>query len=116
MLFRGGAHNRITRLFAGLALLGMSVPMLVFRNPTILLVGLAICGVGLGTVGWQGFQMWRERADTYDLTRLWDTPPPESDTPQETPPDATLIYCHRCGSSMAQVHAICPQCGNFLGG
>lgn len=116
MLFRGGSYNRITRLFAGLVLAGMGAPMLVFRNPPILLVGVAICGIGLGVVVWQGVQMWRERPDPYDLNRLWDTPPAEPDQPKETPDDGDLIYCHRCGVSMSEAHAICPQCGNFLNG
>jgi hypothetical protein len=113
MFFSGGVGNRMTRLFAGLVILAMGAPLLLFRNPIILLVGLAICGVGLGAVLWQGVQIWRERVDPYDLTRLWDTPPAEP--PVAIPTDATLIYCHRCGSSMSEVHAICPQCGNFLG-
>ena len=115
MLFRGGAYNRITRLFAGLVVLAMGAPLLLFRNPAILLVGLAICGVGVGAVVWQGVQMWRERPDPYDLNRLWDTAPAEPETPPEKPTDANMVYCHRCGSSMSEVHAICPQCGNFLG-
>jgi hypothetical protein len=115
MLFRGGNYNRITRLFAGLVVLAMGAPLLLFRNPVILLLGAAICGIGFGAVVWQGVQMWREREDPYDLNKLWDTPPPEPDTPTKTSADATLIYCHRCGSSMSEVHAICPQCGNFLG-
>ena len=116
MLFSGGTANRITRLFAGLIVLAMGAPLLLFRNPMILLVGLGICGIGLGAAVWQGIQMWRERADPYDLTRLWDTPPAEPETPQDKPTDAGLVYCHRCGSSMSEVHAICPECGNFLGG
>ena len=114
MFFRGGAYNRITRLFAGLILMAMGAPMLVFRNPAIVLVGLSICGIGLGVVMWQGGQMWRERPDPYDLNRLWDKPPPEPDKPLETPADEDLIYCHRCGVSMSGIHAICPQCGSFL--
>ncbi|MCW3095469.1 MAG: hypothetical protein JWL77_1087 [Chthonomonadaceae bacterium] len=114
MLFRGEPANRITRLFAGLVLMGISAPMFLFRNPLSLLIGFTICGIGLGVVVWQGWQMWRERPDPYDLNRLWDKPAPEPDKPLETPADEDLIYCHRCGVSMSEIHAICPQCGNFL--
>jgi hypothetical protein len=115
MLFSGGVANRMTRLFAGLVVMAMGAPLLLFRNPMILLVGAVISGIGLGAAIWQGVQMWREREDPYDLNRLWDTPPAEPETPQETPDDASLVYCHRCGASMSDVHAICPQCHNFLG-
>lgn len=114
MLFRGGAANRITRLFAGLVLMAMGAPLLLYRNPVALLLGLGICGAGLGAVIWQGVRMWRERPDPYDLNRLWDTPPPEPDQPQEAFGDEDLIYCHRCGISMPETHSICPKCGNFL--
>lgn len=114
MFFRGEPANRITRLFAGLVLLGMGAPLLLFRNPPIMVVGLAICGIGLGAVVWQGILMWRERRDPYDLSRLWDTPPPEPDQPLEALGDEDLIYCHRCGISMSEAHSICPKCGNFL--
>ena len=95
--------------------MAMSGPMLLFRNAAILTVGLTVCGIGLGAVVWQGVQMWREREDPYDLNKLWDTPPPEPDTPAKAPTDATLIYCHRCGSSMSEAYSTCPQCGNLLG-
>ena len=114
MLFRGGNYNRITRLFAGLALMGMGTWLIAYWNPISSLVGFTICGSGIGVVIWQSVQMWRERPDPYDLNRLWDKPAPEPDQPLETPADKDLIYCHRCGVSMSAIHAICPQCGQFL--
>ncbi len=112
MLFRGGTANRMTRLFAGLVILGISAPLVVFRSPVILTTGVVLCGIGLGAAIWQGVQMWRERPDPYDLTRLWDAPPPEA---EETNHERTLIYCHRCGSSMSEIHSLCPHCGTPLG-
>ncbi len=112
MLFRGAPANRITRLFASLVVVAMGAPLIVFRNTTLLLMGLAFCAIGLGAAAWQGIQMWRERPDPYDLTRLWDDPPLE---PEETNHVRDMIYCHRCGSSMSEVHSVCPQCGSPLG-
>ncbi len=114
MLFRGDSANRITRLFAGLALMGAGTWLIAFWNPVSSLIGVTICGIGLSVVVWQSVQMWRERPDPYDLNRLWDKPASEPDQPLETPADAKLIYCLRCGVSMSEIHAICPQCGHFL--
>jgi len=112
MIFRGGNYNRITRLFAGLVVMAMAAPLVLFRNPIIWLVGASICGIGLGAVVWQGFRMWREREDPYDLNRLWDTPPAEPETPTHTAEGADLIYCPRCGTSRTQAYANCPECGS----
>jgi uncharacterized paraquat-inducible protein A len=114
MHFRMEPANRIMRLFAGLVLMGFGAPLFLYHSLPAMLLGLLICGTGLGVVAWQGWRMWQEREDPYDLNRLWDKPPAEPDKALEMRGDENLVYCHRCGISMSEAHSICPKCGHFL--
>jgi uncharacterized paraquat-inducible protein A len=110
MLFRNSPANRITRLVAAVVLACLGGGLLGVVSPP----GLIMVGVGLAIAGYQGVQMWRERPDPYDLSRLWDKP----NLPEEPEEDGRLrelAFCHRCGASMSTKHSICPQCGVPLG-
>ncbi len=109
MIFRGGAANRITRLVAAILVICLA-PMLVGGGP----LALTIMAIGGGAVVYQGLQMWRERRDRYDLSRLWDVPP-TNEEPEEDDKYRNMALCHRCGASMSTKHSICPQCGVPLG-
>ncbi len=107
MLFRIGSTNRITRLVAAIVLLCFSAALIAVAPPLALLAAI----IGVAAACYQGVQMWHERRDRYDLSKLWDTP----DTPEEDGKVRTLAFCHRCGASMPTFHSICPQCGVPLG-
>jgi uncharacterized paraquat-inducible protein A len=77
-------------------------------------IGLSLIAVGLCLCLYQGVQMWRERRDPYDLSRLWEDVPVKEE-PEEDAKFRNMILCHRCGASMSAKYSICPQCGVPLG-
>lgn len=87
---------------------------------------LSLAGKIIALVGLAGFayssvrliRSWGERRDTgdpYDLSRLWDKPPPEPELPERDAEDDALVHCHRCGASMPAHVGVCLECGNRLG-
>ena len=104
-------------LIASLLLLVFGIP-LVLAGGLYLLPGLALSaagGAGLVYFGVRVAQEQRDRADPYDLSRLWDKPPPDPEEPEHMADADALAYCHRCVSSMPRNLGICPECGNRLG-
>ena len=110
MIFRISPTNRVTRLVAAIIVICFSGALISSAPPLALLAA----GIGVTAACYQGVQMWRERRDPYDLSRLWETPnAPEQ--PEEDGKVRTMAFCHRCGASMPTHHSICPQCGVPLG-
>ncbi len=105
----GHPYRRWLRVVAALVLMALSTPLLYPFPP--LRIGLIALGAGIAI--YQGVQMWRERPDPYDLSRLYETLPDEPENDDD--PDREFIYCHRCGGSLPAHHSICPQCGGVLG-
>lgn len=108
--------TRLIRLVASVTLACFSATLFGVAPP-LALVGIVI---GLAAAGYQGLQMWRERRDPYDLSRLWDTPLnsaelDKAEEPEEDGKTRTLALCHRCGASMSTRYSICPHCGVPLG-
>jgi hypothetical protein len=85
------------------------------------LPGVALIVAGGGGALWQAWRVFsaqRER-ERYDLTRLWERPPPADDEdagaadPTEVEDDGTL-YCHSCGHAVPAAFHKCPECGRPL--
>ena len=111
MWFQRGPYqqqNRLVRLFAGLALMGMGGVMLGFP-----LFGLPLLVVGFGIAACQGFHLWQIRGDRYDLKHLEKLH--NALVEPEDLGEGELVYCHICGASMSADRAICPECGHYLG-
>ena len=60
-------------------------------------------------------ELWRLRADPYDLARLWDNAPAPEEADRDSD-DIELIYCHTCGDAFPTAFDVCPQCGNRFRG
>ena len=75
--------------------------------------GIVLILAGAGIAIYHGTQLWQERRDPYDLSRLYETLPDEPENDDD--PDREYIYCHRCGGSLPAHHSICPECGGVLG-
>lgn len=122
MRFEVSPPNRPTRIAAGLVTLCFGIGVAAIPSILSVLGGVGLFVTGLCVVCanvYTGMQEWlRRRSDPYDLSRLWDAPLPEEEDPaavhSATGPN-DLLYCHHCGASMSQRHAICPECGNRLG-
>ncbi len=145
MRFSTTPVNRITRLFAGVIVLAMSLglaaqPVLIVRIAGIALFVLALSAVCAGLYQMVGAFLRRQN-DPYDLSKLWEAPLPDESPrsehheplakpldaesfdakpldakPLDTEPlDDDLLYCHRCGASMSRRFAVCPDCGHRLG-
>lgn len=86
------------------------------------LLGGALLVVGLGAGAWQAWQLWRNRRDPYDLSRLWEHDS-SNDEPEESADEddwqgngePELLYCHHCGHGVPPPHVRCPECGQRLG-
>jgi hypothetical protein len=105
------------RLTASLLLLVFGISALLSAG-LFLLPGLALAAGGIAGLVYTGLQFARERRDRpdpYDLTKLWDKPPPEPEVPERESYDDDLVLCHRCGASMPAHVGICLECGNRLG-
>jgi len=114
MLFRSLPVNRITRIFAGLVVMGFGGFILAEETFPAMGIGGALIICGLSVIISQSVMIWRERPDPYDLSRLWETEP-QPEEPEEDGQEHYLSYCHHCGGSMSEVYSICPHCGTPLG-
>jgi uncharacterized paraquat-inducible protein A len=118
MLFRNSPTNRPIRLVAALVAICFLVAFAVTAglplNALAVPIAVLAAWLALHTI-LAVVQNRRPREDPYDLRRLWDETPPDSDEPEEDADDRDLAYCHRCGASLPKAYAVCPDCGNRLG-
>ena len=97
------------RLVAAIVLMALSTPFLSPFPP----LGIGLMATGAGIALYQAVQMWRERRDPYDLSRLFEQ---QTDEPEDTDDtDREMIFCHRCGVSVPGTYSLCPECGGVLG-
>jgi len=102
-------YRRWMRLVAALVLMAMSTALLYPFPP----LGIGLMAAGAGIALYQAVQIWRERRDPYDLSRLFEQPPDEPEETDDT--DREMIFCHRCGVSVPGMYSLCPECGGVLG-
>jgi hypothetical protein len=87
-------------------------------NNPLSLAGKVVALVGLAGFVYSAVRITRDRSDRgdpYDLSRLWDKPPPEPEEPERESYEDDLVHCHRCGASMPAHVGVCLECGNRLG-
>lgn len=97
----GGLVAAILIVFMGLGLLSVSP-----------LVGVSLLLLGAAGMVWQGQKLYAERADPYDLSKLWerDEDPDEPDEVDTEGHEDTML-CHHCGHAVPRPFARCPECG-----
>jgi hypothetical protein len=128
MTFKVAPANRITRIVAAVAILGIAAMVHTPRSGPAAIIGaaLAMCAAGILCIEARAyFREFRSRRDRYDLSLLIDTPGfqgPSRDDPEHGPlapawesEDGDTVYCHRCDVSMPDTYSICPTCGAKLG-
>ena len=76
-------------------------------------VALALLVSGLVTAMYQGVQLWRERPDPYDLSRIWEAGP-DPEVFEEGHPEKGFRMCRHCGLAFPEDYAVCPDCGNVV--
>jgi hypothetical protein len=104
--------RKLSGLLAGIALMAFGA-MLVVHLP-IIGVMTVICGFFFTL--YQIVLLRQGDADPYDLRRLWDTPPPDEEDPDDIPSSPNdPLYCHHCGCAVPSHLHRCPECGNRLG-
>ena len=110
------SQKRARRLAAALLLAALSASLMPYPLNQI--------GIWSGSAYFlvQAWLWFRERPGAYDLNRLRDLHEREANRDDSEESDVkslktagALLYCHRCSLSVPATHAICPQCGGFLG-
>lgn len=110
-------RGRSSLLMAGIACLALAAALALTALPgtvrLLLSLGFGVAGVGCIGVWWS-----RRRADRYDLSRLWEEPPPSGDRPYEDTVahgDEAAPYCGWCDAAYAPGTYRCPTCNRELG-
>lgn len=111
MRSQGYSTKRWIRIVAAILLACLGAELVGTLTP----IGIGLVCAGLGAAVLQGFHLWRERRDPYDLSLLWEDARRDEPDEAEERKERELTYCHRCGASMPQAYKICPGCGAPLG-
>ncbi len=99
----------------GGALLALAAVIVTIPLPGSLALALAVAAAGIVSLaaGWK-----RRRDERYDLSLLWEAPPPEPEEPHRDhiPHDEeSAPYCGWCDEAYAPGVSVCRHCGRSLG-